>query len=508
MKKVITVLVIVVSLIALIFGAILIYSKYISMKFADLPGIVTVSNAALTDADGSNDIAITIDSRETIHEISPFIYGTSWANWLDILPPKKAVEMLNFPIIRFGGNDFSRFDPVTEIFYKPDKEEKLKHPIGEAAAWFAESGAEIILQINMLGIAIDPVTQERFPISTPEDAIGFIVKMKNDYGVEIKHVNLDNEPFIWFDTHKDLHPKSTSYDEYLEKFISYAKAVKEYDNTIMVMGPESCNPHFYCTSNSGEDAGKGVWLEYFLRACYEYEQEHGTRLLDVLSVHRYPIFRDPNRTEITASNQHILNAARDWWDEQYTDTIDPDPGNGLIPKLKRLIGEHYPGTKLAVTEYNLDYDSTIRYDPVIRAIWLADTLGIFARHGVDYANFWTLQGGGEQGLMTNGQFTVGGETYGEKRPSFYSFYLLSNFLRGTMVNAASSHDNIKVYGAVQGDTLNMIVINTDVENDYNCNIFSDHQSINSKSYLFKSKSITVFEINGDLLNIYRCDFAD
>ncbi|MBO0684527.1 MAG: endoglucanase, partial [Candidatus Dormibacteraeota bacterium] len=56
----------------------------------------------------------------------------------------------------------------------------------------------------------------------------------------------------------------------------------------------------------------------------------------------------------------------------------------LIPRLKGWIGAGYPGTKLAVTEYNFggEWDAS-------GAVALAEALGAFGRLGVDLATYWT-----------------------------------------------------------------------------------------------------------------------
>jgi hypothetical protein len=55
--------------------------------------------------------------------------------------------------------------------------------------------------------------------------------------------------------------------------------------------------------------------------------------------------------------------------------------------LKSKIDEHYPGTKLAFTEYN--YGGS---DHISGAIAQADVLGIFGREGVAAATYWPLSG--------------------------------------------------------------------------------------------------------------------
>lgn len=84
-----------------------------------------------------------------------------------------------------------------------------------------------------------------------------------------------------------------------------------------------------------------------------------------------------------------LNSTRSFWDDTYTeDSWITDAGAEflpILPALKESIDTYYPGTKLAITEY--DFQGA--YD-VCGAIMEADTLGIFAQNGVYAANLFTM----------------------------------------------------------------------------------------------------------------------
>ena len=56
----------------------------------------------------------------------------------------------------------------------------------------------------------------------------------------------------------------------------------------------------------------------------------------------------------------------------------------LIPRMKAWIAARYPGTKLAITEYNWGND-----DGASSALAQAEALAIFGREGVDLATRWT-----------------------------------------------------------------------------------------------------------------------
>ncbi|MBV9543612.1 MAG: endoglucanase, partial [Chloroflexi bacterium] len=56
----------------------------------------------------------------------------------------------------------------------------------------------------------------------------------------------------------------------------------------------------------------------------------------------------------------------------------------LIPRLREWIDQFYPGTRLAIGEWNWGGE-----DSMSGGLAVADVLGIFGREGVDMANYWT-----------------------------------------------------------------------------------------------------------------------
>ena len=55
----------------------------------------------------------------------------------------------------------------------------------------------------------------------------------------------------------------------------------------------------------------------------------------------------------------------------------------LIPRMRDWVNTNYPGTQLAITEYNWG-----ALDHINGAVTQADVLGIFGREGLDLATLW------------------------------------------------------------------------------------------------------------------------
>jgi hypothetical protein len=226
---------------------------------------------------------------------------------------------------------------------------------------------------------------------------------------------LDNEPEFWSGVHRDVHPASLTYDELTNKGLSYARAIKAADPSTLVSGPVISNwdNYFYswadltsgwatspcfCYNGNPVDRmahGNVPLIAYYLQQFKAAETSGGTRLLDYLDIHTY--FAAPNAAFHTAGDTALqaarLNSTRVFWDPTYTDPAYTDPDNHtssappfapqIVPFMKNLVAQNYPGTKTAVTEYNWGGQESIN-----GAIAQADILGIFGREGLDMSMLW------------------------------------------------------------------------------------------------------------------------
>ena len=54
----------------------------------------------------------------------------------------------------------------------------------------------------------------------------------------IKYYILDNEPSLWYSTHRDVHPNPSTYQEMYNKIVAYASAIRAADPTAKIAGFE------------------------------------------------------------------------------------------------------------------------------------------------------------------------------------------------------------------------------------------------------------------------------
>lgn len=215
----------------------------------------------------------------------------------------------------------------------------------------------------------------------------------------VRYYNLDNEPMLWNSTHRDVHPHPVGYDEIRDLTYQYAAAVKAADPTAQTLGPVTWGWTAYFYSALDAVPGGSWWLnppdrnahggvaftDWYLQQMRAYEQQHGQRILDYLDLHYYP---QASNVALSAAGESStqamrLRSVRSLWDPTYVDESWINEPVRLIPRMHDWVNQNYPGTKLAMTEYNWG-----ALDDMNGALAQADVLGVFGREGLDLATLW------------------------------------------------------------------------------------------------------------------------
>ncbi|MBR1592342.1 MAG: glycoside hydrolase [Ruminococcus sp.] len=233
-----------------------------------------------------------------------------------------------------------------------------------------------------------------------DEYVNYIVNTLGDAKSEtgIQGYSLDNEPVLWNDTHPRLHPEEVTNSELVSKSIELAKVVKEIDPNAEVFGPAfwgmlPCmqigeNGNGFTDPDWQSVKSNYFWyLDYYLDQMAKAGEEAGTRLLDVVDVHYYAQANNFN-------DDAILQAARSLYDPTYAEDSWLQPWGGqyfpFITNIKKSIDKYYPGTKIAISEYNLGNiaDEKNTGKSVVSGIAEAEALGCFADNDVYFATYW------------------------------------------------------------------------------------------------------------------------
>jgi hypothetical protein len=377
----------------------------------------------------------TVDSQAGRTPISPYIYGTNINDW--------AGRSRGQRLGRLGGNRWTGYNWETnasnagsDFQHQNDAFLGGGETPGEAvrphvARAFA-AGASMVVTVPIAGyVSADKSPpgdvnrtpdwlRARFNESRPAKGSGFAfppdtgdrvvyqdefvawleaaVDARRDPGRTLFY-SLDNEPDLWAATHARIRPTGpVTYDELADRTTAFASAIKAAAPDALVFGPVSYGWAGFVRLQGAPDNGGRDFLDFYLAEMRAAESRARRRLVDVLDLHWYPEARGGGVRITEASGSPDVAAARvqaprSLWDPGYVETswISQDAGVGairLLPRMREKIAAHYPGTRLAITEYNYGGG-----EHVSGALAQADVLGIFGREQVFAAALWDLSGG-------------------------------------------------------------------------------------------------------------------
>jgi len=422
-------------------------------------------------------VAIRVDTQDVGAEISPLILGVSGDLDAD------EMAQLGVTLESWGGNPASRFNyrlgnawnagsdwefRNTDYGFEGNVFERFLDRTATAGVearavvptlgWVARDGDESTCSFpegdGCLGgddldcehprRVADPETTS-VP-STPESVAAWIEDVRSRH--ELRFIAMDNEPELWGHTHFDIHPECPTYEEILDRYVTYATAIREVAPDAELMGPVMCCWFDYWRIAPGPADGSGAdFLPWFLQQVRAHEAATGTRLLDVVDVHFYPqtgVFNDDTDEE---TNARRLRSTRALWDPSYLDESWIGEPIAFIPRLRDVIEQTAPGLPLFISEWNFGADHSMN-----GALAIAEVLGIYGREGVYGAAYWRSPEFGSPGALA---FAMHGNYDGAG----------SRFAGRTVPTRSPDPNRVSAYGALDGATLRVMVLNKDPDRD-------------------------------------------
>jgi uncharacterized repeat protein (TIGR02543 family) len=296
----------------------------------------------------------------------------------------------------------------------------------------------------------------------PSFVSGWLAHLTGKYGTAtnggVAYYNLDNEPMLWNSSHRDVHPEPTTYDELRDRTVQYGAAVKSMDSSAKTLGPALWGwcAYFYsaldgCARGTDYQTHNSTpFVPWYLQQMKLYEQQQGVRILDYLDLHYYPQANGVALASAgSAATQAMrLRSTRSLWDPTYLDESWINDTVRLIPRMHDWTNANYPGTGVAISEYNWGGMESIN-----GALAQADILGIFGREGVELATLWAPP-------TTN-------------QPGEFAFRIYRNYdgvghgFGDTSIQAVSNNqDTLAVYAATRSsdNALTLVVINKSAVN--------------------------------------------
>jgi hypothetical protein len=390
---------------------------------------------------------VNVDAAAGLHAIDPNIYGVAFASTAQL-------DDLNLTLNRYGGNTSTRYNWQLNLDNKGSDWFFESLPDGPATpGQYGDSfitdtlagGALPMLTIPMIDyVAWTNAARQRhssfsvakygpqqatdswmpdagngkwpdgshitgndpLDASTPNSVAlqqGWINHLLNEWGNSsnggVRYYFMDNEPALWWKTHRDVAPTGITHTQLRDKFISYASMVKQLDPNAQILGPEEWGwTNYFISGFHSQQADWGAQYDgmalmpWYLNQLRLNHQATGQRLMDYFTLHYYPQsdeFRDFNN--VSNAMQLLRNqSTRSLWDPNYVDQswIASTGINGgrvnLINMMQSWVDTYYPGTKIGITEYNWGAEGHMNGATAQADIW-----GIFGREGLDLANRWT-----------------------------------------------------------------------------------------------------------------------
>jgi Glycoside hydrolase family 44 len=376
-------------------------------------------------------VALEIQCAAATHPINPMIYGSGDGDWESGTTTRR---MGGNPTTRYNW-DLQAWNTGKDWFFENVKAPNLESWLAEGAqhhalaavtvpiiGWVAKDTSSLGFPVSKFskqekvdpyrpqagnghdasGAPIKPGPPSETSLEATPELVGRWVRGVRDSDQargsrSVRSYILDNEPSIWDQTHRDVHPDPLTYDELLDRTIRYATEVRKADPDALIAGPAEWGWLGYLYSGKDRVEGKFVrsdrrahgdepLIPWYLKKLAQYEKDHGIRLLDVLDVHFYPaasgLYGGDAHTDPAAAELR-LRSTRALWDPSYIDESWINEPIQLIPLLKGWIAANYPGLGISLGEWSFGADAHIS-----GALATAEALGRFGQQGIDSAYYW------------------------------------------------------------------------------------------------------------------------
>ena len=394
---------------------------------------------------GFSQKTIEIDVKSNVHSISPYIYGTA-ARW----GGNRSTSYNWENNASNGGND-AKF--TSDNFYDYSGSTVPALPILNATKDADSKGQYNLVSLQAAGyVAADKngiVSEEQAapserwkPISfhksepytltpDPKDDTVYIDELVHYLSAKLGRAGdggvsayaIDNEPYLWSQTHARLHPQKTTPEELIEKTVGLSKVIRELAPGADIYGPmffgwtdayhwgmdnQEWKTIYNLSRREGYTNTYAWFVDYYLDTLRKVEEATGHRSIDAIAFHWYPesygkitrkrvvdLDNVASPSELIAEDmiEARLQAPRALWDSKYQyygadgqrSYVDIQGGKAIIQKIKKSINNFYPGTKIAFTEFEYDAE-----DHWSGGLSLVDVLGVLGREDVYLACKWDV----------------------------------------------------------------------------------------------------------------------
>jgi hypothetical protein len=417
--------------------------KRIVLRFSLLLCLLSVlyscSGQVHGEKSGGNKITVSLANARTVRDT---IYGVNYWSWMrygrpqpDLENTEAQIAALRINILRMGGWNGDKQFP----------EDLTTEDVDRFVSYCRSVGAQPVFQVSILGGDLD-------------EAAGWVDYCNRQKGYEIQYWSIGNEP-EFYSRRKPPDIEGYTVWDYIEDFKRYAKAMKDVDPTIKILGPE-VTPVY-----EGSE-----WLDIFLQECGE--------MVDIVTIHRYELPANKCTINNALSGRNVLKAIRE--------------ARAVIDRVCGL------GKPLALTETNISWDGNPEHinekkypaspGTFFAGLWTADTLGIALEEDLWTISFWCLKEYWRLGLL---DFKTN-----KPRPAYYAVHMFTNNFGSELLPVISAPKGFSVYASRRADqkTVLIVINKTKAGKGFKVSLTDGQMPIPDRPYYFPAYSITCLVI--------------
>lgn len=406
------------------------------------PGMLS---AAADPEDVPAGVELTVDAGTVVAPMKDTIRGTNIGLWTNNeFHPVSSRSERYVNLIKEAGITLVRFPAGSEadsIYW--DRTNSYKWYQGPSPYAKTLTAATFDSYMDMLHVVgAEALVTVNARINNSAMAADMVRYANVEKGYNIKYWEIGNEPEYYSGEFK-ITPV-----QFALRIEEYTAAMKAVDPSIIIVGP----------ANGGITGLMTGWVKPTLEKLHT-----DNKPVDAISVHWYPLAGDQTNPGSSAfpSIENLLTYEGTDWQPSYMNWADKVAETMPVDNLINYRNQYAPNALIGLTELGqVTSKGEGVADSLAGAVWLADILGRFAYHQVDYITQFLLQGD-----QTYSLFNIAKEL----RPAYYVYPLITRYFGDTLLSSSSSdNQNFTVWASKrtgEDNKLYVMVINKNITED-------------------------------------------
>lgn len=388
-----------------------------------------------------------VDATYNYGAISPYVRSSNTGPWQTLaLEHREYSRQIDLAMIRWPGGNWGDENSVTERM------------VDEYIALCRDIGAEPYIHVRLFG-------------GSAQEAANLVTYANITKQYAVKYWAIGNEPDLFV---KKRGAKKYTVADYAQDFVVYRQAMKDVDESIIVMGPEISQ--FDANEQYPVDAEGEPWLRGFLQRVPDVE---------MVSWHRYPFGMQP----VTRSQLQR----------------DPLAWVESVNKTRELMRTYLPNeVPIAITEANSDWSGRVDRETgtnsYANALWWSDVMSRLINARCEIIAQFCLGAIQAQGIGMFGPVSYNSDPL----PIYQSYRLFAQL--GTRLLHSSCDNSVLAFLATQTDAGQVICHVVNQSDDDITMPFIIHGSTATTASVWQYTDGVPVESGGeiDLRNPVRC----